>query len=89
MLCRLSFFLGPSPKRLSATSPLGKKGFECTYCGKILHNQGKFLPVGMSVSKSIPNLKKRTAISCSTFIVLYDFLSFFFLFLWKALKFLL
>lgn len=30
---------GPSPKRLSATSPLGKKGCECTYCGKILHNQ--------------------------------------------------
>ena len=34
---------GPSPKRLSATSPLGKKGFECNYCGKILHNQGWFL----------------------------------------------
>ncbi|XP_048586587.1 metastasis-associated protein MTA3 isoform X2 [Nematostella vectensis] len=30
---------GPAPKRLSATSPLGKKGCECTYCGKILHNQ--------------------------------------------------
>lgn len=34
---------GPSPKRLSATSPLGKKGCECTYCGKILHNQGESL----------------------------------------------
>ncbi|KAK3730356.1 hypothetical protein QZH41_014855 [Actinostola sp. cb2023] len=30
---------GPTPKRMSATSPLGKKGCECSYCGKILHNQ--------------------------------------------------
>ena len=26
---------------MNATSPLGKKGCECSYCGKILHNQGE------------------------------------------------
>jgi len=33
---------GPPLKRqqpLPASSPLGRKGYECTFCGKILHNQ--------------------------------------------------
>ena len=38
----------PPSKRqppIPTSSPLGRKGYECNYCGKILHNQSKYSTV--------------------------------------------
>lgn len=51
---------GPSPKRLSATSPLGKKGFECNYCGKILHNQASLTHHEQTMHASAEPPKQRS-----------------------------
>lgn len=51
---------GPSPKRLSATSPLGKKGCECTYCGKILHNQASLIHHEQTMHTSTEPPKQRS-----------------------------
>lgn len=51
---------GPSAKRLSATSPLGKKGCECTYCGKILHNQASLTHHEQTMHASAEPPKQRS-----------------------------
>ncbi|XP_031554090.1 metastasis-associated protein MTA3-like isoform X2 [Actinia tenebrosa] len=50
----------PAPKRLSATSPLGKKGCECSYCGKILHNQASLTHHEQTVHASAEAPKQRS-----------------------------